>query len=115
MTAYQEIRLQGKDNVVCTQMYDREGHEYQRECAQGVPLLVRRGLNVVQDKRVGAKGRRAVYELATLHGQVVIINCHVPHGKTVKEFGAQLRMEYVRALQKGPVIVVGDFSYDSQR
>ena len=25
---------------------------------------------------------------------------------------AQLRMEYVRALERGPVIVVGDFNYD---
>ena len=25
VVAYQEIRLQGKDNVVCTQMYDKEG------------------------------------------------------------------------------------------
>ena len=33
MVAYQEIRLQGKDNVVCTQMYNGEGQEYQREWA----------------------------------------------------------------------------------
>ena len=38
VVAYQEIRLQGKDNVVCAQMYDKEGTEYQREWAQGVPL-----------------------------------------------------------------------------
>ena len=56
VVAYQEIRLQGKDNVVCAQMYDKEGREYQREWAQGVPLLVRRGLSVVQDKKVGARG-----------------------------------------------------------
>ena len=37
---------------MCAQMYDREGREYQREWAQGVPLLVRRGLSVVQDKKV---------------------------------------------------------------
>ena len=111
--AYQEIRLQGKDNVVCAQMYDKEGREYQREWAQGVPLLVRRGLSVVQDKKVGARGRRAVYDVATEHGQVVIFNCHVPHGRRVKEYVAQLRMEYVRALERGPVIVVGD--YDPRR
>ena len=113
--AYQEIRLQGKDNVVCAQMYDKEGREYQREWAQGVPLLVRRGLSVVQDKKVGARGRRAVYDVATEHGQVVIINCHVPHGRRVKEYVAQLRMEYIKALERGPVIVVGDFNYNPRR
>ena len=96
-------------------MYDKEGREYQREWAQGVPLLVRRGLSVVQDKKVGARGRRAVYDVATEHGQVVTINCHVPHGRRVKEYVAQLRMEYVRALERGPVIVVGDFNYNSRR
>ena len=115
VVAYQEIRLQGKDNVVCAQMYEKEGREYQREWAQGVPLLVRRGLSVVQDKKVGARGRRAVYDVATEHGQVVIINCHVPHGRRVKEYVAQLRMEYIRALDRGPVIVVGDFNYDPPR
>ena len=115
VVAYQEIRLQGKDNVVCAQMYDREGREYQREWAQVVPLLVRRGLSVVQDKKVGARGRRAVYDVATEHGQAVIINCHVPHGRRVKEYVAQLRMEYIRALERGPVIVVGDFNYDPRR
>ena len=49
VVAYQEIRLKRKDNVVCPQMYNKEGREYQREWAQGVPLLVRRGLSVVQD------------------------------------------------------------------
>ena len=39
-----------------------------------MPLLVRRGLSIVQDKRVGAKGRRPVYDVATQLGQVVIIN-----------------------------------------
>ena len=112
---YQEIRLQGKDNVVCTQMYSKEGREYQREWAQGVPLLVRRGLSVVQDKKVGARRRRAVYDIATEHGQVVIINCHVPHGRRVKEYVAQLRMKYIRALERGPVIMVGDFNYDPRR
>ena len=115
VVAYQEIRLQGKDNVVCAQMYHKEGREYQREWAQGVPLLVRRGLSVVQDNKVGARGRRAVYDVATEHGQVVIINCHVPHGRWVKEYVAQLRMEYIRALERGPVIVVGDFNYDPRR
>ena len=115
VVAYQEIRLQGKDNVVCAQMYDKERREYQREWAQGVPLLVRRGLSVVQDKKVGARGRRAVYDVATEHEQVVIINCHVPHGRRVKEYVAQLRMEYIRALERGPVIVVGDFNYDPRR
>ena len=113
--AYQEIRLKGKDNVVCAQMYDNEEREYQRELAQGVPLLVRRGLSVVQDRKVGARGRRAVYDVATRHGQVVIINCHVPHGKRFKEYVAQRRMEYIRALERGPVIVVGDFNYDPRR
>ena len=28
---------------------------------------------------------------------------------------AQLRIEYVRALERGPVIVVGDFNYDPRR
>ena len=115
VVAYQGIRLQGKDNVVCAQMYDKEGREYQREWAQGVPLLVRRGLRVVQDKKVGARGRRAVYDVATEHGQVVIINCHVPNGRRVKEYVAQLRMEYITALERGPVIVVGDFNYDPRR
>ena len=55
VVAYQEIRLKAKDNVVCAQMYDKEGREYQREWAQGVPLLVRRGLSVVQDKKVGGR------------------------------------------------------------
>ena len=41
VVAHQEIRLKAKDNVVCAQMHDKEGREYQRECAQGVPLLVR--------------------------------------------------------------------------
>ena len=115
VVAYQEIRLKGKDNVVCAQMYDKEGREYQREWEQGVPLLVRRGLSVVQDKKVGARGRRAVYDVATEHGQVVIINCHVRHGRRVREYVAQLRMEYIRALERGPVIVVGDFNYDPRR
>ena len=60
VVAYQEIWSKGKDNVVCAQMYNKEGREYQQEWAQGVPLLVRRGLSVVQDKKVGARGRRAV-------------------------------------------------------
>ena len=115
MAAYQEIRLHGKDNIVCTQMYDEEGREYQREWAQGVPLFVPRGISVVQDKKVGAQGRRAVYDVATEHGQLVIINCQVPHAKRFKEYVAQLRMEYVRALERGPVIVLGDFNYNSRR
>ena len=41
---------------MCAQMYDKEGREYQRERAQGVPLLVRRELSVVQDKKGGARG-----------------------------------------------------------
>ena len=76
---------------------------------------MRRGLSVVQDRKVGARGRRAVYDVATEHGQVVNINCHVPHGRRVKEYVAQLRMEYIRALERGPVIVVGDFNYDPRR
>ena len=115
LVAYQEIRLHGKDNVVCGQMYNKEGREYQRESAQGVPLLVRRGLSVPQDKRVGTRGRGAVYDVATEHGRVVVINCHVPHGRRVKEYVAQLRMEYVRVLEKKPVVVVGDFNYDPRR
>ena len=62
---------------------------------------MRRGLSVVQDKKVGRRGRRAVYDVATEHGQVVIINCHVPHGRRVKEYVAQLMMEYIRALERG--------------
>ena len=115
VVAYQEIRLQGKDNVVCAQMYDKEGREYQRDWAQGVPLLMRRGLSVVQDKKDRVRGRRAVYDVATEHGQVLIINCHVPHGRRVKEYVAQLGIEYIRALEGGPVIVVGDFNYDPRR
>ena len=112
VVAYQEIRLKGKDKVVCAQMCDKEEREYLWEWAQGVPLLVRRGLSVVQDKKVGARGRRAVYDVVTEHGQVVIIKFHVLHWKRVKEYVAQLRMEYVRALERQPVIVVGGFNYD---
>ena len=115
LVAYQEIRLKGKDKVVCPQMYDKDGKEYQRDWAQGVPLLVDRGLSVVLDKKVRARRQRAVYDVATKHGQVVIINCHVPHGRRVKEYVAQLRMEYIRALERGPVIVVGEFNYDPWR
>ena len=56
-----------------------------------------------------------MYNAATEHGQVVIIHCHVPRGKRVKEYVAQPRMEYVRALERGRVIVVGDFNYDPRR
>ena len=42
---------------------------------------------------------------------MVIINCHVGHGKRVKEYVPHPGMEYVRALDMGPVIVVGDFNY----
>ena len=56
VATYQEIRLQGKDNVLCAQIYDGEGREYEREWAQGVPLLVRRGLGVIEDNKVGARG-----------------------------------------------------------
>ena len=115
VVAYKEILLKGKDNIVCAQMYDKEGREYQREWAQGVPLLVRRGVRVVQDRKVGARERRAVYDVATEHGQVVIINCHLRHGRRVKEYVAQLRMEYIRALERGPVIVVGAFNYNPRR
>ena len=73
---------------------------------------MRRRFSVVQDKKVGAKGTRAVYDVLTEHGQVVITNCHIPHGKRVKEYVAQLRMDYVRAVERGPVIVVGEFNYD---
>ena len=114
VVAYKEIRLKGKVTVVCAQLYDKEGKEYQQDWAQGVPLLMCRGLRVVQDKKVGARGRRAVYDVATEHGQVAIINCHVLHGRGVKEYVAQLRMEYVRALNRGPVIMVRDFNYDPQ-
>ena len=93
----------------------RRGVEYQCEWAQEVPLLVRRGLSVVQDRKVGAKGRRAMYDVATQHGQVVIINCHVRHEERIKEYVAQLRMQYVRALDRGAVILVGYFNYDPRR
>ena len=56
-----------------------------------------------------------MYDVATEQGQVVVINCHVPHGRRVKEYVAQLRMEYVRALERGPVIVVGNLKYDPRR
>ena len=91
--AYQEIPLKANDNVLCAQMYNKEAREYKREWAQGLPLLVHRRLSAVQDNKVGAKGQRAVYDVATEHGQVVIINCHVPHRGRVKEYVAQLRME----------------------
>ena len=96
-------------------MYDKEGRECQRQWAQGMRQLVRQGLCVVQDKKVGARGRRVVYDVATEHGQVVVINCHAPHRRRVKEYVAQLRMEFVRALEREPVIVVGDFNYDPRR
>ena len=115
VVAYKEIRLQGKDNVVCAHMYDKEERGYEPEWAQRVLLLVRRGLSVMQDMKVEARRRRAVYDVATEHGQVVVINCHVPHGRRVKEYVAQLRMEYIRALARGPVIVVGDFNYDPRK
>ena len=115
VVAYQEIRLHGKDKVDCAQMYDKEGREYQWEWAEGVRLLVRRGISVVQDKKLDTRGRRAVYDVATEHGQVVVINCHVSRGRRFKEYVAQMRMEYVRALERGPVIVVGEFKYDPRR
>ena len=71
-----------------------------------MPLLVRRGLSVVQDKKVGARGRRTVYDVATEHGQVAVIKSHVPHERRVKEYVAQRGIEYVRALERGPVILV---------
>ena len=93
----------------------KEGREYQQEWAQGVPLLVRRGLSVVQEKKLGERGRMAVYDVATEHGQMVVINCHGQHGRRVKRYVAQLGMEYVRAPERGPVIMVGDFNYDPRR
>ena len=80
-----------------------------------MPLLLRRGLSVVQDKKLGPRRRRADYDVVTEHGQVVIINCDVLHGRRVKEYVGQLRMEYIRALERGPVIVVGDFNYHPLR
>ena len=64
---------------------------------------------------MGAKGRSAVYDVATQHGQVVIFNCHVPHNKRDKEYVVHLRMEYIPALETGPVIVVGDLNYHPHR
>ena len=112
VVAYRVIRLKGKDNVVCAQMSHKQGREYQRQWAQGVLLCLRRGLSVVQDKNVGGRGRRAVYDVATEHGKVVIINCHIPQGGMVKEYVAQLRMEYMGAVERGTVIVLGDFNCD---
>ena len=100
---------------MCAQMYDKEGREYQGKWAHGVPLLAHRGLSGVQGRKVGARRRRAVYDVATEHGQVVIINCHVLHGRRVNEYVVQLRMEYMRVLETGPVIVVGDFNYHPWR
>ena len=40
-----------------------------------------------------------MYGVATQHRQVVIISCHVPHGRHVKEVVAQLRMPYVKATE----------------
>ena len=56
VVAYQEIRLQERDNVVCTQMYDKEGRDYQREWTQRVPLLVRRGRAGQEGGSEGDKG-----------------------------------------------------------
>ena len=58
VVAYQEIRLEGKDNIVCAQMYDKERREYQREWAQGVPLLVRRGLQCRAGQEGGSEGTK---------------------------------------------------------
>ena len=71
---------------------------------------MREGLSVVQDRKVGAKGRRGVCDVAIQHGQVVIINCHVRHEKRVKQYVGQLGMEYVLAVERGEVILVGDFN-----
>ena len=49
---------------------------------------------------MGARGTRVVYDVAMEHGQVVLINCNVSHGRRVKEYVAQLRMKYVRALER---------------
>ena len=51
-------------------------------------------------------------DMARQHALVVIINCHVPHGTRVKEVVTQVRMQYVGAMEEGPVIVVGDFNHD---
>ena len=88
---------------------------YQLACHRLLPWLRMTFAIVPQEKKVGARGRRAVYDVATKHGHVVITNCHVPHGRRVKEYVAQLRLQYVRALERGPVIVVGDFNYDPRR
>ena len=56
-----------------------------------------------------------MYDVATQHGRVVFINCHDPHEKKVKEYVAQLRMEYVRAPERALVIVVGDYNHGPQR
>ena len=53
--------------------------------------------------------------MATEHGHVVVINCRVLHGTRVMEYVAQVTMEYVRALDRGPVIVVGDFNHNPRR
>ena len=54
------------------------------------------------------KARRKLYNVATQHGQVFIINCYIPHGRRAKEYVAQLRMEYVNATEQGPVMLAGD-------
>ena len=56
-----------------------------------------------------------MYDVGTEHWQVVVINCHVPHWRRAKEYVAQLRIEYVRTMERGPVIVVADFNYDLRR
>ena len=66
-------------------------------------LLVRRGMSVAWAKHAGRRRRREVYDVATEKRSVVIINCHVPHGKGVKEF-MELTVKYRRAVQHGPVI-----------
>ena len=93
----------------------QEGAEVPARVGTRCSIVGAQGLSVVQDKKVGANWRKAVYVVATRHGQVVIINNHVTHGKTVKEHVAQLKLEYVSALERGPVIVVEDYHYDPRR
>ena len=53
--------------------------------------------------------------MATKNGNMVIMNCHVPHGKRLKEYVEQFRMEYVKAAGRGAINLVGDFNYDPSR
>ena len=53
---YEEIQLQGRDNVVFAQMQAGKGPEYQGESAQEVPLLVGSGLTLYRTRHWTRRG-----------------------------------------------------------